>query len=204
MFNTIVCEILPVFTAENLNTPVQCPFNHKSACFRACISDPPGGTGKTFSIRAVHSSLKIRKHTVIAVGKSAVAASLPDGGRTVHSDFKIPIPCYVEIVCDISMDSKIANDIRRASLIIWDEIVVCLRYYIEAVDRTLRAIMKTLYVQFGEKLILFSGDFLQILPVVLRGSRGMIVFLSFKSFPLYDCMDILSLTENMRLEANRK
>ena len=124
---------------------------------------------KKLTIRAVQSSLKIRRHTVIAGAKSTVAASLPNGGRTVHSDFKIPIPCYVESVCDISMDSKIANDIRRASLIIWDEIVVCLQYSVEAVHRTLRAIMKTLYVLFGEKLVLFSRDFRQILPVVPEG-----------------------------------
>lgn len=40
-----------------------------------------------------------------------------------------------------------------------------LRYFIEAVDRTLRAIMNSLNVPFGGVCNLFSGNFRQILPV---------------------------------------
>lgn len=44
------------------------------------------------------------------------------------------------------MDYKIANNIHLASTIIWDEIVMCLRYCIEAVDRISRVIMKSVHV----------------------------------------------------------
>ena len=168
---------------------------------RAYFLDAPGGTGKTFTIRAIQALLQLRNRTVLPVATSAVAASLLPGGRTAHSVFKIPIPCFVDSVCNISMDSQLAQEIRNASLIVWDEIVMCMRYCIEAVDRTLRAVMKNLTVPFGGKCILFSGDFRQILPVVPKGSRGMIVHLCFKSSPLYRHTRKLQLKQNMRLNA---
>ena len=64
------------------------------------------------------------------------------------------------------MDSKVANELRHASLIIWDEIVMCARYRIEAVDQTLSVIMKFSTVPFREKYVLFNGDFQQLLSVV--------------------------------------
>ena len=133
-------------------------------------------------MHAVQSLLKIRKHRVIAVAKSTVATSFLDGGRKVHSEFKIPIPYYAESVCNTSIESKLTNDIRGASLIIWDEIVMFLRYCIEAVDRTLHAIMNAPHVPLGGKCIQFSAGFPQMLPVVPLGFRGMIAFMSFKSF----------------------
>ena len=97
-----------------------------------------------------------------------------------------------------------ANDLRQASLILWDEVVMCERYSIEAVDRNLRVIMKSPSVTFGGKCVLFNRDFRQILPVVPRGSRCMIVFTCFKSSPLYRYVNSLSLTENMRLRGIQK
>ncbi len=44
----------------------------------------------------------------------------------------------------------------------------------------------------------FSGDFRQILPVVPRGSRGMIVLMCFRSSSFYQCVNFLSLIGNMR------
>ena len=57
------------------------------------------------------------------------------------------------------MEFNTANELRQAFLIIWDEVVMCVRYYIEAVDRTLRVIMNSLNVPFGGKCVLFSGTF---------------------------------------------
>ena len=81
-----------------------------------------------------------------------MAVSLLEYGRTVHSVFNIPILIYADSVCNISIESKIANELRQASLILWDEIVMCARYCIEAVDRTLRVIMKSQSIRFGEEV----------------------------------------------------
>ena len=54
------------------------------------------------------------------------------------------------------------------------------RHAFEAVDRTLRDLMKAIDPSledkpFGDKVIVFGGDFHQILPVVVKGSREDIV-----------------------------
>ena len=130
--------------------------------------DDPGGTGKTLSIWFIESILKFRGQNVIAVATSAVPTSLLDRGRAAHSAFKIPVPCFSDSFCNMSMDSKLASDIPQANLIIWDEIVMRVRYCVEAVDRTLWAIMKSSEVPFGGKYDLFSNDFRQILPEAPR------------------------------------
>ena len=55
-----------------------------------------------------------------------------------------------------------------------------LKYYFEAVDRSLRDILRyvdpeNIYKSFGEKVVFFYGDFRQILPVVLKDRREDIV-----------------------------
>ena len=54
------------------------------------------------------------------------------------------------------------------------------RYAFEAVDRTLRDIMKAIDPNlegkpFGGKFVVFGGDFWQILPVIVKGRREDIV-----------------------------
>ncbi len=78
---------------------------------------------------------------------------------------------------------------------------MCMIYCVEAVDCTLRAIMKNPLVPFGGKCILFSDYFRQLLPVVLRGSRGMVVHLCLKSSPIFEDLKLLHLTENMQLQS---
>ena len=49
------------------------------------------------------------------------------------------------------------------------------RFVLETVDRTLRDIFDQQNVPFRGKLMLFSGDFRQIFPVVTKESRADIV-----------------------------
>ena len=134
-----------------------------------------GGTGRIFTISALQSVHRLRKHKVIAVATFTVAASLLEYGWTAHFLFEIPFPCPDDNFCNMSLVSKVANQLRRASLIISDEIVIFLRYIIEGVDRKLRVIVKSINFAFGEKCVVFRGDFRQMLPIVPRGSRGMIL-----------------------------
>jgi len=57
-------------------------------------------------------------------------------------------------------------------------------------------------VSFGDKVVVFGGDFRQCPPVVSRGSRAAIVSATFSRLVLWRQVRILTLTENMRLHAN--
>ncbi|XP_022032331.1 uncharacterized protein LOC110933415 [Helianthus annuus] len=52
---------------------------------------------------------------------------------------------------------------------------------------------------FGGKVILFGGDFRQILPVIPKGTRTMLVNASLNSSYVWWRCQVLKLTENMRL-----
>ncbi|CDF40520.1 ATP dependant DNA helicase [Chondrus crispus] len=185
-FNRIVDSILPDVSAAPNS--------------RVFFLDAPGGTGKTFLTNSIQNVLTIRAKTVLPVATSAVAAVLLYGGRTAHSVFKIPVPLLSDNTCNISPNSTLGEDMKDVDLIIWDEIVMCHRYCIEAVDRTLRDLTGT-HFPFGGKHVLFSGDFRQILRVVPGGSRAQIVNACIRSLNLFRGFESLSLTENMRLSA---
>ncbi|XP_076948844.1 ATP-dependent DNA helicase PIF1-like [Bidens hawaiensis] len=51
---------------------------------------------------------------------------------------------------------------------------------------------------FGGKLMLMGDDFRQVLPVVRRGTRAQIVDASFRMSPLWDIIEKLQLSINMR------
>ncbi|XP_057747753.1 uncharacterized protein LOC130966949 [Arachis stenosperma] len=52
---------------------------------------------------------------------------------------------------------------------------------------------------FGGKVVVLGGDFRQVLPVILKGSRAEIVMASINSSVLWKYCEVLRLTKNMRL-----
>jgi hypothetical protein len=58
---------------------------------------------------------------VLVVASSGIASLLLLGGRTTHSRFKIPIDLHDESTCNITQQMKVAESVRKANLIIWDE-----------------------------------------------------------------------------------
>ena len=72
------------------------------------------------------------------------------------------------------------------------------RFTIEALERTLWDLMNT-ERPFGGISVLFSGDFRQTLPVILKGTREQIVGASFRRSPLWEHVHIFHLTQNLRL-----
>ena len=59
--------------------------------------------------------------------------------------------------------------------------------------------MKTPFSPFGGKLIILSGDFRQILPVVRHGRRPQIGEACLTSSPLWNLAETITLTTNMRI-----
>ncbi len=76
------------------------------------------------------------------IAASAVAAVILDEGRTAHSTFKIPVPFTAERTCSISARSQLVQDLLDTDFIIWDEILMCHRYCVEAVERSLQDITR--------------------------------------------------------------
>ncbi|OWZ11532.1 Helitron helicase [Phytophthora megakarya] len=74
-----------------------------------------------------------------------------------------------------------AERIRNASFIIWDEAPIMNCGCFEAVDRTFRDIMKNESEPFGGKVIVFSGDHRQILPVLKDATRAETIAACFKN-----------------------
>jgi ATP-dependent DNA helicase PIF1 len=124
------------------------------------------------------------------------------GGRTAHSKFKIPVPTMDNSTCNIDGDSDHAELLQQCKLIIWDEAPMCHKYTFEALERTLGDVMnkpRDNETIFGGKVVVFGGDFRQILPVVPRGSRSDIVHSAINASYIWDYCEVLTLTKNMRL-----
>ncbi|GJU51538.1 ATP-dependent DNA helicase PIF1-like protein [Tanacetum coccineum] len=91
---------------------------------------------------------------------------------------------------------------RKVRLIIWDEAPMTHKHAFEALDRTLRDIIPDAsHKPFGGKTIVFGGDFRQILPVIVKGTREEIVNASINHSYIWDDCTILKLTTNMRLKS---
>ncbi|XP_042479690.1 ATP-dependent DNA helicase pfh1-like [Macadamia integrifolia] len=159
--------------------------------------DGPGGTGKTFLYRALLATIRSKNQIALATATSGVAVAIMPGGRIAHSRFKIPISIDDSSVCNFSKQSATAKLIRKAKLIIWDEAPMAKRQAIEALDRTLQDITNN-SEPFGGKVVIFGGDFRQVLPVVPRGTRTETVDASLVMSYLWPKMKKLQLTTNMR------
>ncbi|XP_022722232.1 ATP-dependent DNA helicase PIF4-like [Durio zibethinus] len=159
-----------------------------------------GGTGKTYLWRTVIARLRSEGKIVLAVASSGIAALLLPGGRTAHSRFKL----RESSCCDINQGTQLAELICKSSLIIWDEAPMAHRNAFEALDGSLRDILRfhapnSTNKSFGGKTVALGGDFRQILPVVPQGGREDIVATSISDSTLWHQCKVYKLTINMRL-----
>ena len=164
-----------------------------------------GGTGKTYQWKAITTKLRSEGKIVLAVASSGIAALLLQGGRTAHSRFHIPINITEESTCEIKQGSHLAELVKKTSLILWDEAPMANKHCFEALDKSLRDILRFTNQNsderpFGGMTVVLGGDFRQILPVITKGKREQIVNASIKRSYLWKHFEIFSLTENMRLK----
>ncbi|RZB42938.1 ATP-dependent DNA helicase PIF1 [Glycine soja] len=147
-----------------------------------------GGTGKTYIWRTLASSLRAKNQIVIMVASSGIASLLLPGGRIAHSKFKIPVPIFEDSTCNILQGSQVAELLNQTNLIIWDEAPMAHKFCFEALDQTLRDIIK-------EKKIPIK--FLEA-----KGNRSDIINATINSSYLWPSCEVLILTKNMRLQSN--
>lgn len=172
--------------------------------------DAMGGAGKTYTINTIMRVGRSKGCIILAVASSGIAAILLDLGRTFHSRFKAerlhPAP---EQRLNIKAQTTLAELLRRADAIIWDEAAMGNKYHMEALDLTLRDFMKAKdprleSVPFGGKTIVLAGDFRQTLPIVRFASRAQIIDVAMSRSALWKRFTKMSLEENMRIENARK
>ncbi|XP_042964622.1 uncharacterized protein LOC122298841 [Carya illinoinensis] len=152
---------------------------------------------KTFLYKALLAAVRSRKLVALATASSGVAASILPGGRTTHSHVKIPLDTDEHSMCYVSKQSVIAKLLRMARLIIWNEAPMSRKQHIEVLDKMLRDINDS-ELTFSEKVVVFGGDFRQVLPVVHKGTRQEHVDASLVSSYLWPTLIKFHLTENMR------
>ncbi|XP_019177192.1 PREDICTED: uncharacterized protein LOC109172491 [Ipomoea nil] len=165
-----------------------------------------GGTGKTFLWRALSSALRFKSEIVLNVASSGMSSLLLPGGRTAHSRFAIPISVNEDSTCNISHGSQLAELLVQTKLIIWDEAPMMHKFCFEALDRTMRDLLRFINprsydMTFGGKTVVFGGDFRQILPVIPKGTRQDIVRASISSSYLWKFCKVFRLTKNLRLRS---
>ena len=173
--------------------------NNKANMF---FIDAPGGTGKTFVLQLLLAKIRATNHVALAVASSGIAATMLTGGRTAHSTFKLPLNVHPSEVgtCGITLESDMAEVLRRSKIIIWDEVTMSHRSSLEAVDLLLRDVTKS-NCFMGGKTVVFSGDFRQTLPVIQKGTKADQLRACVKTSLLWNNVIELQLEENMRCKA---
>ncbi|XP_068621622.1 uncharacterized protein [Battus philenor] len=162
--------------------------------------DAPGGTGKTFLMSLVLATVRARSNIAVAVASSGIAATSLEGCRTAHSAFKLPLNLQTieEPTCNIAKHSAMAKVLAASKIITWDECTMAHKRALEALNRTLKDLRNDSRC-FGGAMILLSGDFRQILPVIPRSTAADEINACLKSSNLWRYVKKLQLTTNMRV-----
>ena len=165
--------------------------------------DAPGGTGKTFTLNVLVSWIRMENREVATSASSGIAATLLYLGRTAHNRFKLPFHPTKDSVCNIKKQSDLAKYLSDIVLAIIDEGPMLNKLCFEALDRSMRdlASPEDKDKKFGGKLVLVSGDFRQLLPVMEKANRAKIVGHTLKHSRLWD-KDVVKfrLKQNMRVQ----
>jgi hypothetical protein len=147
-----------------------------------------GGTGKTFLYTTLCHHVHSNGWFTLCVASSGIAALLLPGGHTAHSTFSIPVEQLCEdSSCQVDKNSKQADMMCKVQLIIWDEAITqhrqdvlyfsvtpfndtshISRHTIKAINCMLQDVCST-SCSFRGITIVFSSDFQQTLPVIVKG-----------------------------------
>ncbi|RID75695.1 hypothetical protein BRARA_B02726, partial [Brassica rapa] len=148
-----------------------------------------GGTGKTFLWRILSAAIRCKGDIVLNTASSGIASLLLQGDEFT--------------TCNIVHGTYKDNLIKETSLIIWDEAPMMSKYCFESLDRSLNDLMGNHRNKpFGGKVVVFGGDFRQVLPVITGAGRAEIVLAAMNSSYLWEHCKVLKLTKNMRLSSN--
>ena len=162
-----------------------------------------GGTGKTYLNNILTAAVYFQGKIAIPTALSGIAATLLEHGRTLHSRCNVPIRIRENSTCRMSKLDDTGKLFQKADLLIIDEVSMGHRHIFECLDRTLKYLRDD-ERPFGGMTVLFTGDWRQILPVVLHGSRAQTVHATLKKSSLWNNVIQVYLHQNMRLDNSEK
>ena len=165
--------------------------------------EAPGGTGKTFLLNLLLAAVRVKKQIALAVASSGIAATLLKGGKTAHSQLKLPLNFdeSEEPICNIDKNSSLANTIKKCKLLVWDEATMSHKKTFEACDKSFKDIRNNNKIM-GNMVVLLVGDFHQILPVIQGGTPYEEIKACLKSSYLWPKTIKMFLKKNMRVFLN--
>ena len=178
---------------------------------RLFFVDGPAGTGKSFTFNTILAGLRSIGKVCIAVAASGIAATLLHNGGTVNNKLKTPLKISAESVCSFTTKSGHCKLFQLADYVFWDESPMNHKYSMECVDRTFRDMMMKLNDNdpkydpeaanklFGGKVVIFGGDFRQVLPVIKKGHKAQVIAASLKNSYLWPKIRTIPLHMNMRI-----
>ncbi|XP_058754699.1 uncharacterized protein LOC131627853 [Vicia villosa] len=152
--------------------------------------------------RTLANAIRSKHDICLIVATSGIASLLLPSGRTAHSRFKIPVPTLDNSTCNITYLEDSADLLREEKLIIWDEAPMANKWCFKALDKTLKDLMSSYGNSdkvFGGKVVVFGGDFRQILSVIPRGIRSDVVHATINASYIWHSVEVLTLTKNIRL-----
>lgn len=138
-------------------------------------------------------------NVALATALSGIAATLLKLGTTFHRRFGVPIPCLSDSSSRIRLNSKQAQLIRDAKIIMIDEVSMMNYKLLDLLDRFLRILMGNDDCM-GGKLVVLMHDFRQILPVVSQGRRADIIAAAVTISEIWNQFKPLRLKQNMRVQ----
>lgn len=129
----------------------------------------PAGSGKTLVVRTFLNVMKALygKNVRIAVSATTGIAATLLNGRTLHSTLGMGITHELFVPSDMSFfkGAKKVKEISKIDVLIIDEVSMLSADVLENVDARLKYCKKN-KLPFGGVQVIFSGDFLQLPPVV--------------------------------------
>jgi hypothetical protein len=168
------------------------------------------GTGKTYTLNTLTKMCRALRIPVFASASTGIAATRLTGATTAHSLFGIPITekHSPKPSSSVTGDSYKGRLLKKVRIFIIDEIGMLPVDVIKAIDKLLcflHNVSVSEFTQFGNTIIIFTGDQRQIMPVMGRGvdplgdeqAEASFFFSNYNSPHL---LTSLELTHNMRLD----
>jgi hypothetical protein len=168
---------------------------------RVFFVDNPRGTGRTLLYMCLIATIHSKGLIAVAIATSGIAASIMPGGHTTHSVFKTPIKISDGSICKFSKQNYTVDLLRRAALIMWDKLAMTKKQSVEMLDISLQDIMGC-EVPFGGKVMVFGGNFRQVMPVVPRGTRAQITDATLLRSYIWKDVRKICLLRNMRAQSD--